>query len=287
MSNLNRLPRRAFTLVELLVVIGIIAVLISILLPSLNAARRSASNVKCQNNLKQIGMAIVMYADSNDGNIPWQVWADWTTTNYPAGSQSTHWYKLITPFLSSGKGRDGRTLDPYTMFSSDVAPVIAACPEWDGAARWNTSASSVASKPGYGYNALPKLRAIDSQGVGTAVSGFQWGPFPADNIPVGEVDKTGPIKLTDLRPASDRILMGDSVDYHLHLSFNSTEGRWNWPRNSTVTSLNYRFTSGHPDRHGKPGARFQDATANYVFADTHVESLTPDQARRALLQLPR
>jgi len=287
MTISNRSSSRAFTLVELLVVIGIIAVLISILLPSLNAARRSASNVRCQSNLKQIGLAIVMYSHSNDGNIPWQVWSDWTTASYPAGSVSTHWYKLITPYLGSGKGKDGRTLDIYNMASSDVAPVIAACPDWDGPARWNTSASSVASKPGYGYNALPKLRSTDSQGLGTAVSGVLWGPFPADNIPAGEVDKTGPIKLTDLRPASARVLVSDSVDYHLHLSFNSTEGRWNWPRNTTVTSLNYRFTSGHPDRHGRPGARFQDATANYVFADTHVESLTPDQARRALLQLPR
>lgn len=287
MSNSNRSPRRAFTLVELLVVIGIIAVLISILLPSLNAARRSASNVKCQSNLKQIGMGIVMYSNDNGGTIPWQVWPDWSTAGYPAGSVTTQWYKLITPYLASGKGRDGRKLDIYNMSSTNVAPVISACPEWDASARWNLSAAGVASKPGYGYNTLPKLRAIDSQGVGAAVSGFLWGPFPLDNIPAGEVDKTGPIKLTDLRPASARVLVGDSVDFHLFLRFDSTEARWSWPRNSDFATLNYRFSSGHPDRHGKPGGRFQDATANYAFADSHVESLTPEQARRALLQLPR
>src|ERR1041384_3278762 len=68
----------AFTLVELLVVIGIIAVLISILLPTLNQAREKARAVQCLSNERQIAMAVIAFANENFGLMPGRAGASLT-----------------------------------------------------------------------------------------------------------------------------------------------------------------------------------------------------------------
>src|SRR3972149_886514 len=108
-TDMNPRHRSGFTLIELLVVITIIAILASILLPSLKNAREMAKKAKCIGNLRQCYMATMMYINDYNGYLPANINPGWDAA-YVGGSywgtflEGTYWPALsLMPYCPSAK----------------------------------------------------------------------------------------------------------------------------------------------------------------------------------------
>lgn len=90
-----------FSLVELLVVIGVIAILLALLFPTLRMARESANRAKCGAQLRQLGLAFQMYANANRGWLPaWSAWHTWPP-GQPDDSEGPVWTIEMIPYIGN------------------------------------------------------------------------------------------------------------------------------------------------------------------------------------------
>jgi prepilin-type N-terminal cleavage/methylation domain-containing protein len=144
-SNLvrNRARVRAFTLVELLVVIAIIGILVALLLPAIQAAREAARRSSCQNNIKNLALAVLNYADQRGGLPP-------TTdarlngqliANLNSGMQ-TSWLVYVLPYIEEQALYDQWNFD-VNIFNQDInlrpeerQPELLLCPSDEARGRY-------------------------------------------------------------------------------------------------------------------------------------------------------
>jgi prepilin-type processing-associated H-X9-DG protein/prepilin-type N-terminal cleavage/methylation domain-containing protein len=129
--------RRAFTLVELLVVIGIIALLIALLLPALSVARENAKTVKCLSNLRQLALAAHLYCDRHRGSYPISQYTD-----LPPGLRIAYTWDFTTTLdLMTGDLK----VEPGLIWADQTSAQVQQCPAFDGK-------SNTPKDPFTGYN---------------------------------------------------------------------------------------------------------------------------------------
>ena len=146
--------RAGFTLVELVVVIGIIAILFGLLLAGLRVAKRAAHAAVCRNNLRQYGLALQMYADDAQAYPPYQM-------SDTEGGNQLYWEDRLQPYTKT-------TIVPDFIWSRPFAPWgpawpvgIYLCPSY---ARLGGLISRYGSS--YGYNAGSDTVLMGGRGLG-------------------------------------------------------------------------------------------------------------------------
>lgn len=240
----------AFTLVELMVVIGIIALLIAMLMPALSESRQQARQTACLSNLRQIGMAIEMYAGDNQGaTVPFCLYGG----NAPALHDA--WFTILVDdkYLTAPD-------ETHASISSSYGNSVLRCPAGENA-KWNLITPASPYSTGgeefwrvtstltgktydcwYGANAANDLINPDNSSDTAFYTHFPMNPEPIPNTTPALNYQN---KLTHMHHSDDMVLIFDGVGEH-------------WGYGSGYTQIN--------------GRHYNSKTTNLLFADGHAQN---------------
>ena len=250
--------RRAFTLVELLVVIGIIAVLIGILLPTLAGARRSAATVKCASNLRSLGQAIHLYVNEHKGYVP--------TYRATYGTVRVQWYDQLARYVYNRPP----TGTPASIINDPgfASTIFVGCPQ--AIFMKGTGLGVSNSSTGYGINAVPlaPLAPPDKERYNI------YAAPPA--TPAGRY-----FKLAEFKNPANRALMADMNGWGGLLAKDPGPTEYVRPAQPSFPQGDmdyYRHSRINLGPYGPTDADVARGQSNVLFCDGHVDVCTPWQA---------
>jgi prepilin-type N-terminal cleavage/methylation domain-containing protein/prepilin-type processing-associated H-X9-DG protein len=270
----RRFARRGFTLVELLVVIGIIALLISILLPALSKARESSNRIKCASNLRTLGQANLMYVGANRGSLPYPAR---TTDNQP--EDFLWWQNHAGRFAQV----QDSSLSPYVGGWSQKTLNLMRCPSDDFMIR---TKGAVGGDPGPYYFSYSYNYCIAGGNMAVA-------PAPVHGTDAGTSGKLGSYthvvgKLNQVRRSAKKILMYEESENTLD------DGNGNLVNNANVMTTQPNLLALRHDRRNETEADVgnpkvipnPNARGNCLFCDGHVDFIMRSQAHTQALAFP-
>ena len=277
MHRVSRM-RSAFTLIEILVVIAIIAVLIGLLIPAVTAAREAARSTQCQNNLRQMGIAIIQYRDQNNAYPQYR--AEYPPITNAYGVQRPRWQWIMASQLGGwAQNPDALVaagaIDPtYTLVPLENKTFI--CPAMDSSASDTYSIRN--GSYGYNFGYLGNNR--------TMVDGDN--TTPTLRYPITSVkEPTRTIAFGDSRggglPHGGHSMTLDPP--HMVVRFDNlavNSPYWQQPPFNIGSGIGFPGVNPYGPDEGSPDSPIpfspaqarHGGRANVVFLDGHVESLT-------------